>query len=180
MSESIWTSMTIGGNFDPALSKELMKAVANEFYEYSNDPLENGKVFKVEGQVNWGTPNDVIDLCKKHQLTYRYYNDSCVDSGPSVAWWAPGMKEEMSVYTDQDGRPVTSVENAAEIIRILLILARKGEAGLPLCLHISENFNEVIKKVLSGKVKYDKALDKWAKELLPPVPPTITPITFKV
>jgi hypothetical protein len=122
MAESTWTTMHIGGTLPASKIADLVEAIIGDFHEiaegpntiddnrYVSDVANRNESLLVQGQVNYGNPETVIDFCQKNNLPLWLHFDAGPEWDSGIQIWQPGWPDvEQCEASAQGYVPVISL-----------------------------------------------------------------------
>jgi hypothetical protein len=97
MVEMTWTTMHIGGSLPASKIDELIALfdVFSDAQEKPDDEAElrdniaANKSLLIQGQVNYGNPDELIEFCKDNKLAFWLHFDAGYEWDPGIQVWHP-------------------------------------------------------------------------------------------
>jgi len=176
MSEPIGCSIKIGGDLPEELIEELVNAINDEMSDLNQYPDDIKSVSGKEtltwgGTSNYGMVDGVVSFCMEHNLSYIHHCDAKYEYDAMIAWWAPGMKNERTVKSDNDSDNLVAVTTIRPLCDLLLAMSKDGDKALPLFIG-NEALEHIVDKGLKNPKRLPVLLRKELDSLLP-TPPTL-------
>jgi hypothetical protein len=121
MAESTWTTMHIGGTLPASKIADLVEAIIDDFHEiaegpntiddnrYVSDVANRNESLLVQGQVNCGNPDAVIDFCVGNDLPFWLHFDAGYEWDSGIQIWKPGTHVEECPASAQAYGPMISL-----------------------------------------------------------------------
>lgn len=184
MSEPIGMSIEIGGALPANLIEEFLDSIKDVLGDIEYGPLtedellkEVGRPIKWGGVSNYGMCDEIVAFCEKHNLSYVHHSDAKYEYDASVAYWTPGMKNPVSLKSDNDNNCLVDAATIRPLTDLLLAVAKDGKNALPLFVGVP-SLEDVIEIGLKSYPKMLSALKKKINNLLP-VPSALPAFTIK-
>ena len=154
MSEPTGVQIEIGGELcergadTDALLEELLQTVQEDLYDIYQGPgtlaefkamIHKGERIQWDGTSNYGSCDDTIAWCRKHNIGYEHNTDSTGSYDASVDYWIPGMKEPVSLQASVDsGRPVIQISEIRPLCELMLNIIKSG-TNMALALYLNND-----------------------------------------
>jgi hypothetical protein len=181
MGEEIGMSIEIGGNLPRHIIEEFLTTIKDDLSNFSGPENEKDllheagkRPIKWDGTSNYGECDDTKAFCEKLNLGYIHHCEAKYEFNAEVKYWVPGMKEEVSIPSDQTGDILIRSDRIRPLLDLLLEVNIQGTSALPLFLN-----NEPLKKVIEKGLKNPKKLQNILKdeiERVCPVLPILPPL----
>jgi hypothetical protein len=125
MSEPTWTTMHIGGTLPANKIEELLEWAENHFYDKDGDWTEEdvriaaneNRSILLQGQVNYGNPEGLVDFCQEIGLPFWLHFDAGPEWDAGIQTWKPGGQVEECSASAQGSEPVISLQELRRILK---------------------------------------------------------------
>jgi hypothetical protein len=93
-----WTTMHIGGALPASKIEELVDLIDRYFYDVQEAPeneadlrdnIRENKILFLQGQVNYGNPEELTAFCRENKLPYWLHFDAGYEWDPGIQVWHP-------------------------------------------------------------------------------------------